>query len=362
MLGSEAREVPALQRGLAPFRAEQEAEATRPEEDEILQTRIIPNEEVFLNKADWIEAIVKEIKSLEEKKAIRRLTPQDVAYYRREHSDKLEIVPGKAIHSIKAPDARKKCRLVVCGNYLSGAGAGGAKQEAAQLYAGGADTTCLRAALAVGAQNDWTAAALDVKTAFLNAPLCTVEESKKKKLQALEDREEGGQQPMEPEVEEKTDPNRRERLVLMQPPRILIRLGLVQEGEMWMVERALYGLREAPKLWGDHRDAQLSTMEFKLNDIQIAFNQSFAGENLWILREKDRADGSSGLVRGLALVYVDDLLVLGDPQVVEEARRRRCLRLGRQRNHSGLEKIRCASVGLTSTGTRKASSSTRVDS
>eukprot|EP00913_Durusdinium_trenchii_P024130 g22659.t2 len=214
--------------GLAPFRAEQEAEATRPEEDEILQTRIIPNEEVFLNKADWIEAIVKEIKSLEEKKAIRRLTPQDVAYYRREHSDKLEVVPGKAIHSIKAPDARKKCRLVVCGNYLSGAGAGGAKQEAAQLYAGGADTTCLRAALAVGAQNDWTAAALDVKTAFLNAPLCTVEESKKKKLQALEDREEGGQQPMEQDVEEKVDPNRRERLVLMQPPRILIRGALDQ--------------------------------------------------------------------------------------------------------------------------------------
>ena len=70
MLGSEAREVPALQRDLAPFRAEQEAEATRPEEDEILQTRIIPNEEVFLNKAEWIEAIMKEIKSLEEKKAI----------------------------------------------------------------------------------------------------------------------------------------------------------------------------------------------------------------------------------------------------------------------------------------------------
>ena len=64
---------------------------------------------------------MKEIKSLEEKKAIRRLTPQDVAYYGREHSDKLEVVPGKAIHSIKTPDARKKCRLVVCGNYLSGA-------------------------------------------------------------------------------------------------------------------------------------------------------------------------------------------------------------------------------------------------
>ena len=240
LLGSEAREVPALQKGLAPFRAEQEAEATRPVEDEILQTRIIPNEEVFLNKADWIEAIIKEIKSLEGKKAIRRLTPQEVAYYRREHSDKLEVVPGKAIHSINAPDARKKCRLVVCGNYLNGAGAGGAKQDAAQLYAGGADTTCLRAALAVGAQNDWTAAALDVKTAFLNAPLCTVEESKRKKLLALEDRQEEGHQPMEQDVEEAVDPNRRERLVLMQPPRILLRVGLVQEGKCgWLSEHSM---------------------------------------------------------------------------------------------------------------------------
>ena len=40
------------------------------------------------------------------------------------------------------------------------------------------------------------------------------------------------------------------------------------------------------------------------------------------LARKDRSDGSSGLVRGLALVYVDDLLVLGDPQVVEEATKR----------------------------------------
>lgn len=71
LLGSEPREVPALQRGLAPFRAEQEAEATRPLEDEVLQTRIIPNEEVFMNTTEWIEAIVKEIKSLEAKKAIK---------------------------------------------------------------------------------------------------------------------------------------------------------------------------------------------------------------------------------------------------------------------------------------------------
>ena len=83
LLGAHPRKVSALQRGLATFRAEQEAEATRPLEDEVLQTRVIPNEEVFQNKTEWIEAFTKEIKSLETKKAIRRLTPQEVAYYRR---------------------------------------------------------------------------------------------------------------------------------------------------------------------------------------------------------------------------------------------------------------------------------------
>ena len=47
--------------------------------------------------------------------------------------------------------------------------------------------------------------------------------------------------------------------------------------------------------------------------IKITFNQSFADENLWILREKDRPDGSPGLARGFAL---------GDPQVVDEATKR----------------------------------------
>lgn len=47
---------------------------------------------------------MKEIQSLEGKKAIRRLTPAEVAYYQREHGDKVEIVPGKGIHAVKAPD------------------------------------------------------------------------------------------------------------------------------------------------------------------------------------------------------------------------------------------------------------------
>lgn len=131
---------------------------------------------------------MKEIQSLESKKAIRRLTPSEVAYYQREHADKVEVVPGKAIHSIKAPDGRRKCRLIVCGNYLKGAGRGPSdRSETAQLYAGGADTTCLRTSMALAASRGWHAASLDIKTAFLNAPLRTLEESGRRRALALED-------------------------------------------------------------------------------------------------------------------------------------------------------------------------------
>ena len=44
-----------------------------------------------------------------------------------------------------------------------------------------------------------------------------------------------------------------ERLVLMLPPKILIRLGLVEEGELGAVDKALYGFRESPRCWGPQR-------------------------------------------------------------------------------------------------------------
>ena len=261
MEGSAPREVPPLSRGLIALRQEQVASTQRLLEDEILQTRIAPSNEVYRDRALWIEAIMKEIQSLEGKKAIRRLTPAEVADYQREHGDKVEVLPGKAIHAVKAPDGRRKCRLVVCGNYLKGAGRGpGDRSEAAQLYAGGADTTCLRTSLALAAPRGWQAASLDIKTAFLNAPLRTLQESSRRKVLALEDSHgrlqeneegDGGGREGQEDCMQEDNPTKRKRLVLMLPPKILIRLGLVKEGEMWLIERALYGLRKSPKLWGE---------------------------------------------------------------------------------------------------------------
>ena len=102
-----------------------------------------------------------------------------------------------------------------------------------------------------------------------------MEESKRKKLLALEDREGDEPKSKEKDTEEEPDPNQRERLVLMQPPRILFRMGLVQELKMWMIERTLYGLRESPKLWGDHRNAQSAGMEFTMIGRKLSFRRTY---------------------------------------------------------------------------------------
>ena len=175
------------------------------------------------------------------------------------------MVPGKAVHTVKAPDGRKKCRLVVCGNHLQGGDKKETKEEHANYYAGGADTICLRFALSMAAHYGWDIAGLDVVAAFLNAQLGDVREKP---------------QPRE-------DPTRgRSRIVLMQPPRVLERLGLVEVGELWLVERALYGLRESPRLWSDHRDGTLHGMEIQQGGRMLKLLPSFAEENLWLINDQ----------------------------------------------------------------------------
>ena len=52
------------------------------------------------------------------------------------------------------------------------------------------------------------------------------------------------------------------------PPRLLVRLGLAQEGELWVLTHAVYGLRESPKLWSDFRDAQLLGLRFTVGGVE----------------------------------------------------------------------------------------------
>eukprot|EP00959_Pyramimonas_sp_CCMP1952_P286142 5983442-Pyramimonas_sp.AAC.1 len=82
-----------------------------------------------------------------------------------------DVLPMKGVAGIKAPDAsdpaqrrRKKFRGVVCGNFQ--------KQVPGEVvFASNVEILSVRAALAIASSCGWALKALDVSTAFLNAPL-----------------------------------------------------------------------------------------------------------------------------------------------------------------------------------------------
>ena len=106
----------------------------------------------------------------------------------------VEIAPSKMVLTLK-PGPRRRARMVGCGNFCQ-------KQEGQDLYAGGADTVAVRYVLKRGAEAGWTGCVIDIKAAFLNAP-----------LQA----EDG------------------DRVVVLKPD------------EYFLVEKAMYGLRQTPR-------------------------------------------------------------------------------------------------------------------
>ena len=84
----------------------------------------------------------------------------------------VEFLPSKALFHKKGGTGRHKTRIVTCGNFAK-AGNG---EEPGSTYAGGIDSTSLRIQLGhCGHQKArdcrWTAGALDIRTAFLLAPL-----------------------------------------------------------------------------------------------------------------------------------------------------------------------------------------------
>ena len=97
----------------------------------------------------------------------------------------------------------------------------------------------------------------------------------------------------------------------MRPPRLLIDLKLCTEDEVWMVDKALYGFRESPKWWADHRDRFLSTVRWETPGGRIHLRQLAAEGNVWSMRNQD------GTCVGHLLVYVDDMLLLTDPEVAQ---------------------------------------------
>ena len=246
------------------------------QEDQVLQTKIVSPAEVKRCHEAWKDAIQAEIKSLfETKQALRVVEGEEAKRMIKEQQ--IQALPSKLVFTLKPdpqnPRGKKKCRIVACGNF--------AKEEQMDCFASGTDATTLRLAMSWASQRAWHGVNLDVRTAFLNAPM---------------------QRPATSEAGVELKP------VLLKPAQLLVTLGYFTASQFWMVLKAVYGFRQSPKLWSDHRDDTLRTL--KVEDLEL--QQMETEPNAWMIKK----EGHSG-PQGVILTYVDDILILSDERIAQ---------------------------------------------
>ena len=125
--------------------------------------------------------------------------------------------------------------------------------------------------------------------------------------------------------------------VLVTPPPILVKMDFVKPNTVWQFKKAIYGPREAPRLWQKERDQKLREFEFTYQDnpahlVQRHIHPSIwfiaqgaVDENHWIppfdhsLRSDEwTAEVNQHQILGYVGVYLDDLLIAG-PRSLNDA-------------------------------------------
>ncbi|CAE7467813.1 RE1 [Symbiodinium necroappetens] len=231
----------------------------------------------------WRDAISAEVTGLFEG-TLRSITIEEARQL--EKQGRLKLVPSKSVCTLKPPSEpgskkryRRKYRLVICGNYIDRPD--GASGES--LYAGGASAESLRASLALAVIFAWTAGSSDIARAFLLA-------------------EWPAHMP----------------LYGVFPPRLLLQTGHAKPGEIWLIQRPLYGLREAPAIWAAFRTDKLKAAKIDLEDgTWLALVQSVVDPEVWLVKQRSASD-EAGILVGLLVTYVDDLLYLSKPWIVQK--------------------------------------------
>ena len=227
------------------------------------------------NLPDWVPASSAEVQALVDMKAIRRLTGAEAA--RESSIPGTQVLPAKTVYTVK-PGAggkmyRRKCRVVGCGNYEM-------KPGNLDVYAGGIPADVLRSCLVEASHRGLSAFITDIKNAFLLAPIPQAERTR----------------------------------IILRPPKVLELMNITQPGELWFVEKAMYGLRQSPRWWGDHRDSILSEATWTSSEHgQVRLVQSDIENNLWkMVTVKNETIG-------FIIVYVDDMMFLSTQEQAEQA-------------------------------------------
>jgi len=254
------KEIEELERQLVDQQKVQEVKIrslTKQVEEQVLQTRVIPMEEVRQDLERWKPAFEKEVNSL----VGGPVVPVDAKEIQ-EMKDKgmeLEILPMKAIASKKPPD-RLKARIVVCGNFSE-------QPEGENISVGGACAQAIRCVCHTAAMRRWGLGSIDVTGAFLQAP----------------------RRP-------------RNKVTLTEPPSVLKEMNLVGKDTKWRVECALYGLQESPSDWASFRTMGLKELQWQDEFDQYSLEET-PEKHIWKIK------GKKGTMEGAIAVYVDDFLV-----------------------------------------------------
>ena len=246
--------------------------------EQFLQTRTVSLEEARGELGEWLEPAREEVVALElTTQAVERISAREVEDMVR-CGRKVLQVPGKAVLTRKSGVGRRRFRAVCCGNFLPSLEMGTSRAE---LYAGGVDSLTVRVVLAYTAQfPSWVLCVLDIKTAFLYAPVRGSTE------------EDSGEAPV----------------IVVKPPYMLVQLQLLKGSDRWKVRRALYGLATSPRDWADYRDSVLRKVEVAA-PIGAKLFQSNTDESMWFLKD------SEGVLHAVLIVYVDDLGVFAEEPI-----------------------------------------------
>ena len=236
-----------------------------------LHTKTVANEVVRRDIDKWVPSMLSEYESLvRENEAVEPFPEETLEQWKKEGKD-FDLVPGKTVHTVKAFTGRLKTRAVICGNFL------GQTFSKDQKYAAGADGVLIRVVLRMVALMAWTIGVMDVRTAFLLAPLLFQEE----------------------------------RPTLVQVPKMFLLGGVCRE-TIWRVKRALYGMVTSPRSWEVYRNKTMAQMRGKVPEGEVRFTPSEVDGSLWYIMVGNRR-------AGVIVCYVDDLLIAGEPSVAKEA-------------------------------------------
>ena len=239
---------------------------------EVVHNVSLPEVKKHLPK--WRAAIKKEVSALVDGGTVKRLGPKEARALREQG---MVVLPGKGVFTVKPPlEAkelgadmyRRKCRIVVCGNYLP--------QDGTAVYASGTSADSFRISVAYAVFRRWSAGSTDISNAFTLAPM----------------------------------PG--DKLYALQPPTVVTMAEEAETGELWLIQRVLYGLREAPRLWGEFRNSRFQRARVPHEGRTLIMTSMETDENVWLVKDEEKTD-----IEGIVLIYVDDILFLSTPSIIQ---------------------------------------------